>query len=90
MACRIIQENSSSCRGRLKKAASGVLAIFLCSRTGSTLRAKKWLWPSWTDFFEPTQRLWYAKPLWANLPLKISIIQHSLQEKCIEITGKDA
>jgi len=27
--------------GLLKKAASGVLASFPCSRTGSTLRAKK-------------------------------------------------
>ena len=36
----------------LKKAASGVLAIFLCSRTERTLRAQKRLWPCWTKFFE--------------------------------------
>jgi len=39
--------------GLLKKAASGVLAIFPCSRTGSTLCAQKWLRPCWTKFFEP-------------------------------------
>jgi hypothetical protein len=38
----------------LKKAASGVLAIFPCSRTQRTLRPQKRLWPCWTDFFEPT------------------------------------
>ncbi len=37
--------------GLLKKVASGVLAIFLCSRTARTLRAQKWLWPCWTKFF---------------------------------------
>jgi hypothetical protein len=44
------------CMGLLKKAASGVLAIFLCSRIASTFRAQKWLWPCWTNFFEPTPR----------------------------------
>jgi hypothetical protein len=43
--------------GLLKKAASGVLAIFPCSRTKRTLRAKKRLRPCWTDFFEPTRSL---------------------------------
>jgi hypothetical protein len=43
--------------GLLKKAASGVLAIFPCSRIPHTLRASKWLRPCWTDFFEPTRRL---------------------------------
>jgi hypothetical protein len=51
--------------GLLKKAASGVLAIFPCSRIPHTLRASKWLRPSlraasgqvWTDFFEPTRSL---------------------------------
>ncbi len=33
-------------RGLLKKAASGVLAIFPCSRSTSTFRAQKWLRPS--------------------------------------------
>ncbi len=33
--------SSFSSRGLLKKAASGVLAIFPCSRTQRTLRAKK-------------------------------------------------
>ena len=28
-------------------------------------------------FFEPTQSLWLATFFWANLPLEISIIQHS-------------
>jgi len=41
----------------LKKAASGVLAIFPCSRTGSTLCAQKWLRPCWTNFFEPPRGL---------------------------------
>jgi len=36
----------------LKKAASGVLALLPCSRTGSTLRAPKGLRPCWTDFFD--------------------------------------
>jgi hypothetical protein len=36
----------------LKKAASGVLALLPCSRTGSTLRASKRLRPCWTNFFE--------------------------------------
>jgi len=39
--------------GQLKKAASGVLAIFPCSRTGSTLRAQKGLRPCWTDLNRP-------------------------------------
>ena len=51
--------------GLLKKVASGVLAIFPCSRTGSTLCAQKWLWPflraasgqGWTNFFEPPRGL---------------------------------
>jgi hypothetical protein len=38
--------------GMFKKAASGVLALLPCSRTGSTLRASKGLRPCWTDFFE--------------------------------------
>ncbi|WNM58047.1 hypothetical protein [Candidatus Nitrospira allomarina] len=42
-------------KGLLKKVASGVLAIFPCSRTKRTLRAKKRLRPCWTDFFEPTR-----------------------------------
>jgi len=37
-------------QGLLKKAASGVRAIFPCSRIASTLRAQKWLWPCWTTF----------------------------------------
>jgi hypothetical protein len=37
--------------GLVKKAASGVLAIFPCSRTQRTLRPQKRLWPCWTDFF---------------------------------------
>jgi len=41
----------SSFWGMLKKAASGVLALFPCSRTESTLRASKGLRPCWTDFF---------------------------------------
>ncbi len=36
--------------GRLKKAASGVLANFECSRTGSTIRAQHCLRPCWTTF----------------------------------------
>ena len=43
--------------GLLKKAASGVLAIFPCSRTEGTLRAQKWLRPCWTNFFEPPRGL---------------------------------
>ncbi len=38
--------------GMLKKAASGVLALFPCSRTMSTLRSSKGLRPCWTNFFE--------------------------------------
>jgi hypothetical protein len=44
-------------KGLLKKAASGVLAIFPCSRITHTLRASKWLRPCWTNFFEPTRSL---------------------------------
>jgi hypothetical protein len=44
-------------KGLLKKATSGVLAIFPCSRTGSTLCAQNWLRPCWTNFFEPPQGL---------------------------------
>ncbi|GJL58903.1 MAG: hypothetical protein NPIRA03_17600 [Nitrospirales bacterium] len=43
--------------GLLKKAASGVLAIFPCSRTQRTLRASKRLRSCRTDFFEPTRSL---------------------------------
>ncbi len=43
--------------GMLKKAASGVLALVPCSRTGSTLRAPKGLRPCWTDFFDHSPRL---------------------------------
>lgn len=63
--------------GPLKKAASGVLAIFLCSRTACTLRAQKWLLTCWTDFFEPTQGLLHPTRSWAFLPLDILIIQQS-------------
>ena len=52
-----IRYDSVSNQGLLKKAASGVLAIFPCSRTTRTLRAKKRLRPCWTDFFEPTRSL---------------------------------
>ena len=38
--------------GLLKKVTSSVLAIFLCSRTESTLGAQKRLWPCWTNLFE--------------------------------------
>jgi len=48
-------------RGMLKKAASGVLPILPCSRTGCTLRASKRLRPCWSDFFEHSLR-----PLIAN------------------------
>jgi len=49
--------------GLLKKVASGVLASFPCSRTGSTLCAQNWLRPGWTSFFErpeasDIQRAW--------------------------------
>ena len=37
-------------RARLKKGASGVLANFECSRTGSTFRAQNYLRPCWTTF----------------------------------------
>jgi len=45
--------------GLLKKAASGVLAIFPCSGTGSTRCAQKWLQPfllygSWQDWTNPS------------------------------------
>ncbi len=46
-----------SCRGMLKKSASGVLVLVPCSRTGSTLRAPKGLRPCWTDFFDHSRRL---------------------------------
>ncbi|MEC4674348.1 MAG: glycine betaine ABC transporter substrate-binding protein, partial [Nitrospirota bacterium] len=51
--------------GMLKKAASGVLASLPCSRTGSTLRAPKWLWPCWTDFFDHSRRLLISVSPWA-------------------------
>ena len=66
--------------GQLKKATSGVLAKFRCSRTNSTLRAKNCLQPCWMDFFEPTQSLWQAAWLWANWLLEFSISQHSPHE----------
>jgi hypothetical protein len=34
----------------LKQATSGVLALLPCSRTESTLRASKELWPCWMTF----------------------------------------
>jgi hypothetical protein len=45
-------KNERSTMGMLKKAANGVVALLLCSRTESTLRASKRLWPCWTNFFE--------------------------------------
>jgi len=36
-----------------KKAASGVLANFPCSRTGSRLCAQNWLRPYWTNLNRP-------------------------------------
>jgi len=50
--------------GMLKKAASGVLALVPCSRTGSTLRAPKGLRPCWTDFFEHSKngKLLFREP----------------------------
>ena len=48
---------STTCGGLLKKAASGVLAIFPCSRTGSTLCAQNWLRSCWTKFFKPPRGL---------------------------------
>ena len=64
--------------GLLKKTASGVLAIFPCSRTPCTLRAQKWLWPCCTDFFEPTRNLWHSRSLCVYLPMENCIIPHSL------------
>ena len=43
--------------GLLKKAASGVLAIFSYSRTVCTLCAKKWLRPCWTNFLNRPETL---------------------------------
>ena len=40
---------------QLKKAASSVLPIFLCSRTSRTLLAQKRLRPCWENFFELTR-----------------------------------
>jgi hypothetical protein len=41
MISPLIDKPINTIAGLLKKAASGVLASFPCSRTGSTLRAKK-------------------------------------------------
>ena len=61
--------------GMLKKAASGVLAILPCSRTGCTLRASTTgapvgtlqaiLRPCWADFFEHSLQLMMAVSSWA-------------------------
>ncbi|WP_447970749.1 hypothetical protein [Nitrospira sp. M1] len=67
--------------GLLKKSASGVLAILPCSRITSTLRASKWLWPCWTDFFEPTRGFWHPTRARGILQLDISITQHSHNRK---------
>ena len=40
-----------STSGLSKEADSGVLTNFEYSRAGSTLRAKNWLRPCWTTFF---------------------------------------
>jgi len=55
--CRVSRESLETISGMLKKAASGVLALLPCSRTGSTLRAPKGLRPCWTDFFEHSRQL---------------------------------
>jgi len=43
--------------GMMKKTASGVLVTLPCSRTGSMLRASKWLRPCWVDFFDHSYQL---------------------------------
>ena len=63
--------------GLLKKATSGVLAIFPCSRIASTLRAKNLLYPCWSDFFEPTRDLWHWMCCWTLWALYIITIQLS-------------
>jgi hypothetical protein len=64
--------------GLLKKAASGVLAIFPCSRITHTLRASKWLRPCWTAFLNRPAAFDGVTSSWANLHVNIFIIQHSL------------
>ncbi|MEO6201734.1 MAG: hypothetical protein ABIP82_00710 [Nitrospirales bacterium] len=59
--------------GMVKKAASGVLAILLCSRTKGTLRAPKELRPflreasgqDRTDFFDHSRSLLISISIWA-------------------------
>ena len=74
--------------GLLKKAASGVLAIFPCSRIPHTLRASKWLRPCWTDpsgrlkacFFEPTCKPLMGHLILGKIPREHPHIQHSLHD----------
>jgi len=76
----------------LKKTASSVLAILLCSHTPCTLRASKWLRPRWTEFFEHSLQLKMAVSSWAficheserfNDPLVYGWIAESAARKII-------
>jgi len=74
--------------GMLKKAASGVLALVPCSRTESTLRASKWLWPCWTTprlredmLFEHSRCLLMLATLWTFWGYLRKIFNRSMVER---------
>ena len=55
--------------GMLKKAASGVLALLPCSRTGvrSAQVKQAILRPCWTDFFEHSHRPLISNSSWGRM-----------------------
>jgi hypothetical protein len=67
--------------GLLKKAASGVLANFPCSRTGSTLCAQNWLRPCWTNFFERPVASDIQRPCGSMCPWELLLFNTPLLEK---------
>ena len=75
--------------GMLKKAASGVLAILPCSRTGSTLRASNWLRPCWTDFFDHSRRLLIPISSWAYMGHVREIFNRLTMELSVEMLNDE-
>jgi len=61
-------KTSLGIKGLLKKVASSVLAIFPYSRIASTLRAKKWLWPCWTNPSAGSGHAFLNRPEVSDIP----------------------
>ncbi len=79
--------------GLLKKAASGVLSIFPCSRTEGTLRAQKRLRPCWTTFFEQARNPWSHKYSHLNNFQSLFLVDLPLllfSDACCSALGSDA